>query len=623
MKNDKNPLYADNGIPMKSSMSAPPAPPPPPKGMLGIYPPQAEEESEYYSDEEWNGEAWMDEADVPPASTTCIHFKAGRKDPETGRDVPVLIAVDVTEGTLHVALENGDVEEVPIPEVSRLTRSTTDATRLGLEIKDEQGGVMNDSYSFSDPETRQFMYQAMLTCNPFGAGSSSSTSCYTEKLAVYLCQIDSANEIPQGPLDIDSDADIICILVLGEGQRDSWVEKLQDTFDGTHDFNDHLYADSDDIAHCLLVFVSTELYGTLSNAQSGVANYSTGVTFWIGETTFGIYGTEGGGYEDVEIGVPSLDLIQFRHVFAIGDCITDTIPLSGSEMAKGSCGSDSCFLWRSQPDGFEGTSVKKSSGSNSLGPYAVFETAAVLPTVSQPTEGDSPYMLIIDNMRANGLPADGSPYVYVGGQFCEDRRTTAKSGTTNPVWKFDRQVGGQVQSTVEVLQVPTYVSDPKYLGAQRVMIGVLDDAELEDPLIGFAFLPLAKSLKAPDTATDFALDLFNGMEVVGSLTGRISVHSMHSESSGTAEKVIQSDGGNNRSIIQQYFRRYDLDDSGTINSSEELQQLCTNLSVRLELKFSVNDIDAKVTSAGDMTVNNWDLDQFTQWFSDEFEIQVM
>ena len=64
MKNDKNPLYADNGIPMKSSMSAPPAPPPPPKGMLGIYPPQAEEESEYYSDEEWNGEAWMDEADV-------------------------------------------------------------------------------------------------------------------------------------------------------------------------------------------------------------------------------------------------------------------------------------------------------------------------------------------------------------------------------------------------------------------------------------------------------------------------------------------------------------------------------------------------------------------------------
>jgi len=466
-------------------------------------------------------------------------------------------------------------------------------------------------------------YRLVLACNPFGAGSSSSTSCYTEKLAVYLCQIDSANEIPQGPLDIDSDADIICILVLGEGQRDSWVEKLQDTFDGTHDFNDHLYADSDDIAHCLLVFVSTELYGTLSNAQSGVANYSTGVTFWIGETTFGIYGTEGGGYEDVEIGVPSLDLIQFRHVFAIGDCITDTIPLSGSEMAKGSCGSDSCFLWRSQPDGFEGTSVKKSSGSNSLGPYAVFETAAVLPTVSQPTEGDSPYMLIIDNMRANGLPADGSPYVYVGGQFCEDRRTTAKSGTTNPVWKFDRQVGGQVQSTVEVLQVPTYVSDPKYLGAQRVMIGVLDDAELEDPLIGFAFLPLAKSLKAPDTATDFALDLFNGMEVVGSLTGRISVHSMHSESSGTAEKVIQSDGGNNRSIIQQYFRRYDLDDSGTINSSEELQQLCTNLSVRLELKFSVNDIDAKVTSAGDMTVNNWDLDQFTQWFSDEFEIQVM
>lgn len=601
--------------------NGPPAPPPPPDNWVGTYPPQpfADECSE---DEEDMLE-WMADAEVPEEDITCLHFRAARKDSETGLEAPVLIVVDVTEGTLYVALECGDVEELPIPEVSRLTRSTLSPTRLGIEIKDEQDEVTTDWYTFSDPETRQRMYQALLTCNPFGAGSSSSTSCYTQELAVYLCQIDSDNEIPHGPLDIDSDTDIVCLLVLGESQRDEWVEKLQREFDGTHEFNERMYADTDEIAHCLLVFVSDELSSSVSNAQCGVASYSTGVTFWIGETTFGIYGTEGGGYEDVEIGVPSLDLIQFRHVFAIGDCITDTIPLSGSEMAKGSCGSDSCFLWRSQPDGFEGSSVKKSSGSNSLGPYAVFETAAVLPTVNQPTEGDSPYMLVVDNMRANGLPADGSPYIHIGGQFCDDRRTTAKSGTTNPVWKIDRQVGGQLQSVVEVLQIPTYVADPKYLAAQRVMVAVLDNTETEDPLIGFAFLPLAKSLKTTDAATDFALDLFNGMEVVGSLTGRVSVHAMRSEGSASTAKVIQSDGGNNRSIIQQYFRRYDLDDSGTINSSEELQQLCTNLSVRLELKFSVNDIDSKVTSAGDMSVNAWDLDQFTQWFSDEFEIQVM
>jgi hypothetical protein len=36
-------------------------------------------------------------------------------------------------------------------------------------------------------------------------------------------------------------------------------------------------------------------------------------------------------------------------------------------------------------------------------------------------------------------------------------------------------------------------------------------------------------------------------------------------------------------VVEQFFDRYDLDASGTINSERELQQLTTNLIVRLRI----------------------------------------
>merc|ERR1712072_1288083 len=72
-------------------------------------------------------------------------------------------------------------------------------------------------------------------------------------------------------------------------------------------------------------------------------------------------------------------------------------------------------------------------------------------------------------------------------------------------------------------------------------------------------------------------------------------------------------------MMNDYFTRYDLDGSGTINSTEELKQLCTNLVVKLELDMDVATIDKFVGEAGDMTQKNWKFDEFKDWYLDKFQ----
>jgi hypothetical protein len=81
------------------------------------------------------------------------------------------------------------------------------------------------------------------------------------------------------------------------------------------------------------------------------------------------------------------------------------------------------------------------------------------------------------------------------------------------------------------------------------------------------------------------------------------------------------------SMMNDYFNRYDLDGSQTINSVDELKQLCTNLVVKLDLDMDVGQIDEKVSAAGDMTKKNWKYDEknddgecFALWFVETFQI---
>ena len=247
-------------------------------------------------------------------------------------------------------------------------------------------------------------------------------------------------------------------------------------------------------------------------------------------------------------------------------------------------------------------------------------------------------LVVVDNLRAMDLAEesiDQQAYVYIGAQFCQDRRTSAKSGSKNPIWAFDKKVAGMVQSTSEVLQMPTHGADISYLKAQRLMIAVMDDdAGEDDPIIGYGFLPLSQCLSELDTAVEFNIDLSFFMQSNCTLTGRISAHAMSvmddtsktedSKSDAIAAAVpgLSGNPAENGKIIAQYFRRYDLDLSGTINSHDELQQLCTNLCVRLELPYGVDHIDGKVNTAGDMAELQWTVSQFAEWFGEEFKVNL-
>jgi hypothetical protein len=73
------------------------------------------------------------------------------------------------------------------------------------------------------------------------------------------------------------------------------------------------------------------------------------------------------------------------------------------------------------------------------------------------------------------------------------------------------------------------------------------------------------------------------------------------------------------SLIETYFHRYDLDESGTLNSNEELQQLSTNLSFKLRLPLTGEEIDDIVESAGQLSdSNSWAINTFRVWFKDNF-----
>merc|ERR1711970_828620 len=71
--------------------------------------------------------------------------------------------------------------------------------------------------------------------------------------------------------------------------------------------------------------------------------------------------------------------------------------------------------------------------------------------------------------------------------------------------------------------------------------------------------------------------------------------------------------------IHRLFLRYDLDGSGTINSFDELEQLCCNLGYRLELELNPKQIDSIIADVKAENPNiEWDLAHFSSWFKATF-----
>ena len=67
--------------------------------------------------------------------------------------------------------------------------------------------------------------------------------------------------------------------------------------------------------------------------------------------------------------------------------------------------------------------------------------------------------------------------------------------------------------------------------------------------------------------------------------------------------------------IELYFNRYDLDGSGTLNTSEECRQLITNLIFKLRLDSTTEKVEEHVASMMSAAGVVWDLDTFTEYFN--------
>jgi len=71
--------------------------------------------------------------------------------------------------------------------------------------------------------------------------------------------------------------------------------------------------------------------------------------------------------------------------------------------------------------------------------------------------------------------------------------------------------------------------------------------------------------------------------------------------------------------IRRLFARYDLDGTGTINTFDELEQICCNLGYRLELDLKPTKIDEAINQTKDKHGNiDWDVDFFSVWFKATF-----
>ena len=71
-----------------------------------------------------------------------------------------------------------------------------------------------------------------------------------------------------------------------------------------------------------------------------------------------------------------------------------------------------------------------------------------------------------------------------------------------------------------------------------------------------------------------------------------------------------------REMQWKYFLRYDLDDSKTINNKEELSQLTTNLTIKLDINIKLEELENLVEHC---TLNSeeeldWDFEEFKVWF---------
>lgn len=80
-------------------------------------------------------------------------------------------------------------------------------------------------------------------------------------------------------------------------------------------------------------------------------------------------------------------------------------------------------------------------------------------------------------------------------------------------------------------------------------------------------------------------------------------------------EVVEPDMELDMDTIRRYFKRYDLDGSGTINNEEELSQLSMNLLVAFDMPLGLATLDGAVQEkVPSLASDPMDVDAFRKWF---------
>jgi len=74
--------------------------------------------------------------------------------------------------------------------------------------------------------------------------------------------------------------------------------------------------------------------------------------------------------------------------------------------------------------------------------------------------------------------------------------------------------------------------------------------------------------------------------------------------------------------LREFFNRYDLDGSNTVNNNDEMQQLVTNAIFKLKLMVAPDCVEKRIADAGDMDELQWKFEDFSSWFKEAFAKEI-
>lgn len=189
------------------------------------------------------------------------------------------------------------------------------------------------------------------------------------------------------------------------------------------------------------------------------------------------------------LGSPWLSSLQFDHTLIVGDLQHLYI---GNDDFPQNVNFEACikgaFAWRSTSCMGKAGCEQLAQGTTEAGKYSIFKLPVAIPSISEPAETDTPFVLAFHNMILTDIPftrrpvqtVKPAPVVTFSGLFCESSESEPMFGCSScPVTLVkEEQVStakGLVTEQVDqVVKIQTYVADQEYIRSQVLHLTVQD-----------------------------------------------------------------------------------------------------------------------------------------------------